>query len=188
MSSTHVRSNTRGRFPFRAEVYPGYDEDSVKHHCDAIDLQPIEGIWYYPDEKITVVIERCNNENVQISTTYRIVLINANDMSLLPGTVIGYCEQSADKDKYRMWLYAEQCASILENPQFCVATLNSTSDELIIERSEVKLKVRVNFARFLPKILKGVSIVPDVKKVEVPEGFRKIYPGTNAIDKQIIYL
>lgn len=188
LSSTPIWSSTRDSFPFRAEILPGYEEDKVKQWCDATDLQPIEGIWYYPDEKLSVVIERCSDEEVKISTTYRIVLIDSDDMSLLPGTIIGYCEQSAEKEKYRMWIYSEQNATILENLHFCVAALNKDCDELIIERSGINIKVRVNFARFLPQLLKGISIVPEAKKAEAPEGFRKIYPGNNSADKQIIYL
>lgn len=162
--------------PFRCEILKDYDEESVKARCDATDLQPLEGIWYYPDERMTIVIERCENplnNNVQ---DYRFVLVDTDDMSLLPGTVIGYCSPTVDGSKYKLWIYSEQKGSILENPQMCVATLDGNNDEIHIERSEVKMKVRVNFSRFLPKLLKGISIVPSKKEVKAPEGLMKIYP------------
>lgn len=171
-----IKGEMPAQFPFRAEILPGYEEDEVKSRCDAMDLQPIEGIWYYPDEMMTVVVERCPNPLNDVSADYRIVLVSANDMSLLPGTVIGYCTQSADRDKYQLWIYSEQCGSLIENPQKCVAVLNKDRDELLIERSEVNVRVRVNFSRFLPKLLKGISIVANKNDVKVPEGFRKIYP------------
>ena len=174
--------------PFRCEVLPGYEEEQVKSRCDAIDLQPIEGIWYYPEEKMTVVIERCENPLDNKSQYYRIVLVEANDMSLLPGTIIGYCMQAANFDEYTLWIYGEQQLSILENPQKCVGTLKSENNVLLIKRSEVSVRVRVNFARFLPSIFKGISIVPTKKDVKVSEGFRKIYPIQEGTSDKIIYL
>ncbi len=164
------------KIPFKSEILSGYDEVDVRNRCDAADLQPMEGIWYYPDERLTVVIERYDDKQKKLGVDYRAVLVSSNDMSLLPGTVIAYFEESADKNKYKMWIYSEQKESELENPQMCVASLNDAWNELLVERSEVKMKVRVNFSRFLPKLLKGVSLVPNKKGVVVPEGFRKIYP------------
>lgn len=176
MSSHKSIAKEHPELPFRGEILKDYDEESVKARCDATDLQPLEGIWYYPDERMSIVIERCDNtlnNNVQ---DYRLVLIDTDDMELLPGTVIGYCLPTVDGSKYKLWIYSEQKGSILENPQMCVATLDGNNDEIHIERSEVKMKVRVNFSRFLPKLLKGISIVPSKKEVKVPEGFKKIYP------------
>lgn len=187
LASSVVRAAERGdRIPFRSEVLAGYEEDDVKSRCDAADLQPIEGIWYYPDEKMTVVIERCSDAVTAMIADYRIVLVSAADMSLLPGTVIGYCVQSGARDKFRMWLYCEQDYDILENPQMCVATFKEDSGELLVERSEVKVKVRINFSRFLPQLFRGISIVPTKKEVEVPEGFRKVYPAIE--DEKVRYL
>lgn len=183
-----VSGETSSHLPYRCDILPGYDEDEVKARCDATDLQPIEGIWYYPDEMMTVVVERCHDALSDVGGGYRIVLVSANDMSLLPGTVIGYCTQSADHDKYNLWLYSEQSGSLLENPQKCVASLNVDKGEFIIERSEVKVRVRVNFSRFLPKLLKGVSAVPSIKEVKVPEGFRKIYPKNTKRTDEVRYL
>lgn len=176
LSSLYVVSGERADLPFRGEILAGYDEDSVKARCDATDLQPLEGIWFYPDEMMTVVVERYVNPMSEASREYRIVLVSSNDMSLLPGTVIGYCSQTADTNKYRLWIYGEQDGTVLENPQMCVATLNNDETELLIERSEVNMRVRVNFSRFLPKLLRGISVSPAKKEVEVPEGFRKLYP------------
>ncbi len=174
--------------PYRAEILPGYEEDRIKSRCDDLDLQPIEGIWYYPEEKMTVVVERYSNTFGEESEDYRVILISASDMSLLPGTVIGYCSRTADGNKYKMWIYSEQRGSVIENPQMCIAELNNGSDELLIERSEINMRVRINFSRFLPKLLKGISAVPSKKDVKVPEGFRKIYPESERRKNVVRYL
>jgi hypothetical protein len=38
------------------------------------------------------------------------------------------------------------------------------------------VKVRVNFARFLPSIFRGVSITPEKEEEDLPIGFKKIFP------------
>ncbi len=181
LSSQWCVADERSPYTFRGEILKGYDEETVKSRCDAGDLHPIEGVWYYPDEKITLVIERCESGVNNVLYDYRLVLVDSEDMSLYPGTVIGYCTPTVDSDKFKLWIYCEQHESVLENPQMCVASLNNTADELVIERSEVKMKVRVNFSRFLPKLLKGVSVVPSKKEVKAPEGFKKVYPQNSKI-------
>ncbi len=167
--------------PFRGEVLRGYDEASTRERCDAMDLQPLEGLWFYPDENMTVMIERCDDSVPLDYREYRLVLVSADDLSLLPGTVIGYCKPTVDADVFKLWLYAEQKNEILENPQLCKATLNSSHDEFVVERSKFDFKLRVNFSRFLPKLLKGITIsTSGVDKVEIPEGFRKVYPKTKS--------
>ena len=40
-----------------------------------------------------------------------------------------------------------------------------------------EVKVRANFARFLPSLFKGISVIPDVEKEKLPVGFKKIFPA-----------
>ena len=177
------------KFPFRGEVLAGYDEDKARERCDAMDLQAIEGIWYYPEEEMTVMIERCDDSKPLEYRDYRMVLVSADDLSLLPGTVIGYCKPTVSAEVYKMWIYAEQNYSVLENLQMCKATVNADGDEIIVERSKTDFKVRVNFSRFLPRLLSGISVsTSGVEKVEVPEGFRRVYPKSAKQKKEVIYL
>lgn len=176
MSSQWCVAEEFPELSFKGEVLKGYDEEAVKAWCKTADLQPIEGMWYYPEEKMTIVIERSNNHVDNNAHGYRLVLVDAEDMLLLPGTIIGYCEETVDSNKFKLWIYSEQSGTVLENPQMCIATFNGKKDELHIERSELKTKVRVNFSRFLPRLMRGVSISPSRKEVKAPEGFKKIYP------------
>ena len=177
------------KFPFRGEVLAGYDEDKARERCDAMDLQTIEGIWYYPDEDMTVMIERCDDSKPLEYRDYRMVLVSSDDLSLLPGTVIGYCKPTVSAQVYKMWIYAEKKDSVLENLLMCKATVNAVGDEITVERSKVDLKVRVNFSRFLPRLLGGISVTTTgVDNVEVPEGLRKVYPKSAKQKKEVRYL
>ncbi len=58
-------------------------------------------------------------------------------------------------------------------------------------RTEWNTKVRVNFARFLPSLFKGISIIPEKNEERLPEGFKRVYPMSGNIkgdNKAIRYL
>lgn len=160
--------------PERSEFFPGLDEDSMRVRLSNADLQPMEGIWYYPNEEMTLGIERI--ETNSHDERYRIILLGSTDAHLLPGTVIGYLQASAVSNKWQLWLYTERDHLTLYKPMSTVATLNAASTEITFDRPHWKVKVRVNFARFLPSIFRGVSIIPDKVEEDLPIGFKKIFP------------
>jgi hypothetical protein len=177
------------KYPFRGEVLNGYEESVVRARCDSMDLQPIEGLWYYPEEAMTVMIERCEGTKLPEAQDYRIVLVDSEDVSLLPGTVIGYCKPTADARKYKVWIYGEQKLSILENLQACLGELSEDASLMLIKRNEVKMRVRMNFTRFLPTLLNGLSVTAtNSNDVKFPDGFRKIYPKVKTKNGKVRYL
>ena len=159
--------------PKKSVVLQGLDVDSMRVRLDETDMQPLEGIWYYPNEEMTLGIERYRGEH---NIGYRIILLDSPDINLVPGMVIGYIAASAVDNKYQLWLYSQRDRVTLKKPLECVATLNSTSTTLTFDPPHWKVKVRVNIARFLPSLFNGVSIVPEVTGERAPIGFRKIYP------------
>ena len=166
---------------------------SLKQHIEAMrkaHLDAIEGVWKYPDEMMTVAIERFSAPDFASRIAYRIVMLESEDFSLYPGTVIGYLAPSADSTKFELWLYSERRGAMLYSPTRLIATLSGSM--LTFSRTmEMKLKVRVNFARFLPSLFRGISITPDVKTETLPVGFSRIYPtptGTSGYGSGIRYL
>ena len=159
--------------PKKSVILQGLDVDSMRVRLDETDMQPLEGIWYYPNEEMTLGIERYRGEH---NIGYRIILLDSPDINLVPGMVIGYIAASAVDNKYQLWLYSQRDRVTLKKPLECVATLNSTSTTLTFDPPHWKVKVRVNIARFLPSLFNGVSIVPEVTGERAPIGFRKIYP------------
>ena len=159
--------------PKKSVVIEGLDLDSMRIRLDESDMQPLEGIWYYPNEEMTVGIERYRGQH---NIGYRIILLDSPDINLVPGTVIGYIAASAVDNKYQLWLYSQRDRITLMKPLECVATLNKTATTLTFDPPHWKVKVRVNIARFLPTLFNGVSIVPEKVGESLPGGFRKIYP------------
>ena len=159
--------------PAKSVVLHGLDVDSMRVRLDELDMQPLEGIWYYPNEEMTLGIERYKGQH---NIGYRIILLDSPDIYVMPGTVIGYIACSAVDNKYQLWLYSQRDRVTLFKPLECVATLNKEATTLTFDPPHWKVKVRVNIARFLPSLFNGVSIIPDKVEEKLPVGFRKIYP------------
>ncbi len=173
--------------PSKSVILDGLDLDSMRVRLDETDMQPLEGIWYYPNEEMTLGIERYRGEH---NIGYRIILLESPDINVIPGTVIGYIAASAVDNKYQLWLYSQRDRITLIKPLECVATLNKSATSLTFDPPHWKVKVRVNIARFLPSLFQGVSIIPEKSGEKLPVGFRKIYPegGEGKPFNQIRYL
>ena len=159
--------------PKRSVILAGLDVDSMRVRLDETDMQPLEGIWYYPNEEMTLGIERYRGEH---NIGYRIILLDSQDINVMPGTVIGYIARTALDNKYQLWLYSQRDKVTLIKPLECVATLNAAATTLTFDPPHWKVKVRVNIARFLPTLFNGVSIIPERVGESTPIGFRKVYP------------
>lgn len=159
--------------PSQSEYFPGLDEDSMRVRLLQYDLQPIEGIWLYKAEKMTLGIERCDEVDM---ADYRIILLHSDDLELLPGMVIGYLASSVDETKFRLWLYTERNRLTLHGPMEAVATFNRTKGTIIFTPPHWKVKVRANFVRFLPSLFRAVGVSPEKHEDHLPVGFNKIFP------------
>ena len=162
-----------GVVPKKSVIIEGLDVDSMRTLLDETDMQPLEGIWYYANEEMTLGIERYRGEH---NIGYRIIMLESPDITLVPGTVIGYIATSAVDNKYQLWLYSERSRTTLKKPLECVATLNAKATTLTFDPPHWKVKVRVNVARFLPTLFNGLSVIPERVGEQLPIGFRKIYP------------
>ncbi len=173
--------------PKRSAVIDGLDLDSMRVRLDETDLQPLEGIWYYPNEEMTLGIERYKGQH---NIGYRIILLESPNINDVPGTVIGYIASSAVDNKYQLWLYSQRDRVTLVKPLQCVATLNEKATTLTFDPPRWKFKVRVNIVRFLPSLFSGMSIIPEKTGERLPVGFRKIYPegGDGSPFNRIRYL
>ena len=169
-------AQARTELPEQSVIVPGFNQQMARERLMESDLQPLEGIWYYPNEDMTIAIERWQPEPSH-KIGYRLLLVASDDLELLPGTVIGYIEASAVDNKYHLWLYSERNKVTLCGPMECVATLNKDATSLTFDPPHWDVKVRVNFARFLPSLFKGISVIPDVEKEKLPVGFKKIFPA-----------
>lgn len=164
--------------PDSSALLPGR---SLEQHLGSLahaHLDAIEGVWHYAEEMTTVAVERFTDSSFASRIAYRIVLLESEDFTVLPGTVMGYIADSADPSKFEMWLYSERRESMLHTPVRLIATLNGST--LTFKKPiDVDVKVRVNLARFLPSLFRGVVATPTVATEQLPVGLRRIYPTSS---------
>ena len=113
----------RTELPEQSVIIPGYNEQMARERLLESDMQPLEGIWYYPNEEMTITIERWAPEPSH-KIGYRLILVASEDLELIPGTVIGYIEASAVDNKYHLWLYSERNKVTLCGPLECEERLH----------------------------------------------------------------
>lgn len=159
--------------PDHTEPLLGIDEDAMRSRLDRLDLQPVEGIWYYPAERVTLAIERNGDLN---DGSYRLILLDSDDIDHVPGMVMGFLQAGATPDKWQLHLYSQRDRTTLLKPLSTVATLSKEATTLTFDPPHWQVKVRINFARFLPSLFRGVSIIPEKVEESMPIGFTKRYP------------
>lgn len=156
--------------PEKAEVLKGYDTKSVKERLSKNINDKLEGLWYYPDEHITLAIERME----KAAGYYRLVAVEAEDTAIDCGCVLGYMEESAENDKLRLWLYSGITGDQLVRPVECVANIENNYSNITIDKPTVKIRMSMNIAQFLPSIFGRIRIYPRMEKPEIKPGFIKI--------------
>lgn len=152
--------------------------------CDKADLRPVEGIWTYPEDDVTVLIFR----NDDRKGLYDIFIVEAADCSLRGGMKLGELHSSADPDKFSMRLFTQIKRGILSIPMEATATFSENKESLTVKRSTPR--IRINPVRLLPSFWR-IATISIKSKESAPEGLIKIYPsydGNNSTRRGPRYL
>lgn len=182
--------------PSHGVVLPGYSLDSFKETISSIPADRIEGVWKYVDDGVTLGIEQFADPDFADRIKYRIVLLEADDPVLMPGTVIGYLSVTAEPTQFYIWVYSVMNnEGIPANPVKCIAKLDVNTGTLIFRKEQpFKLRLRMNMSRLLPSLLKALSVSIEPNKRVLSQGFVKQFPNDfhkseKSTDNQtIIYL
>lgn len=147
------------------------NEDAARAWCDGNVLQPIEGIWEYPDDNTRVLISSDNT----VAGTYSLKVLSTPDCRLNPGDVIGRLYPSIDARQYRLeqWTRKEDFKFI--KPTDCTATLSSDGESIRVKAA--KFKFKINPTTLLPRFWRIVRISVSNPVDDLPAGLVKIYPG-----------
>ena len=172
-----------------------YDIDKAKEICDESPLENVEGVWVYPEDKVTVMIMADENKTNSL-TEYSIRVVETSDARLHPGEEIGRLYATAQENVYKIELQTEKKNEYLLKPKAVMATLSKDGDTFIIKRDQAALKGRINlnFNRLLPGFWKIVSTGisgSGQHKVETPVGLVKVYPsydGNGSSRRKVRYL
>lgn len=164
---------------------PPADLVEARDFCDNADLRPIEGLWTYPQDDVTVIIFR----NDSRKGIYDIYVVEAADCSLKPGMLLGELRESTDPDKFTLKLYTAVKNGIFSLPQEAIATHSETKESLSV-RKKRKFSLRINPTRLLPSFWRIASV--SIRQTDpAPEGMIKVYPsydGNNSTRRGPRYL
>lgn len=152
-------------------VVPPADYLEATALCDGADLRPVEGLWTYPDDDVTVLIYRSEDSK----GVYDIFVVESADCSLRPGMRLGELRTSADPDKFTIKLFTAVRNGVLTMPHEASATFSEAKESLTVKRNS-SLKLSLNPTRLLPSFWRIASISINSRE-SAPEGMIKIYPS-----------
>ena len=105
-----IESKVLDKVPSVSERLEGYENpDVVIDRLSAIPLHSIEGVWRFAAEGTLMAIERTEDRGLHPeeagTMTYRMIVVRAADLSLRPGTVMGYLAPTAKRGVYDARIY-----------------------------------------------------------------------------------
>lgn len=141
--------------PRFSERLNGYDTASeVTERLSAMPMHAVEGLWRFAAEGTLMAVERTDDREISAddagTVTYRMVIVRAADLSLRPGTVMGYLSPTARRGVYDARIYTGRtdAGTMLHSPKTFTVTLGDSDGRLAISRYGTSY--RFNWWRLLP--------------------------------------
>ena len=146
-------------------------EECIRNWCDSAILNPVEGIWEYPDDGARV----CIQADPTSPGAYTITIISTPDCRLNYGDVIGRLHPTVDSKQFRLEQWTRKDNLTFSKSEQCAATLSADGESLRVKSP--KLKFKINIQTLLPKFWRVVRISYDNPTDKLPAGLMKVYPG-----------
>lgn len=147
------------------------DMTAARAYCDSAPLAPIEGIWQYPDDGVTVLIRRDTAD----PRRYEVKAIESEDTRVSSGDVIGTIEESPDPNRFRLTLATEAHKGLTGKSAECLASLSKDAGALHIKMK--KRTISLNPSWILPRFWRMVRVKTRDPLDKLPAGMVKVYPG-----------
>lgn len=151
------------------------DPEAAREWCDQATLDRVEGIWEYPEDKVTVLIRKPAMTSGTELHDYEIVALDSPGYSVEPGTTIGWLEHTTDPLKFKMHLYTSRKKGKLSKPKECAATL--VNDDCGMTVTSSRLSFTFNPLGLLPYFWKLVRVRQTDPTKSLPTGMLKVYPS-----------
>ena len=135
---------------------------------NAMALDPIEGIWQWPDDGAVMEIKACSE------TAFTIVLLDSPDLTIKPGTEIGRAVSTPRKGSYDATIStrgALRPGAKLKS-EYCVI---SVTDHGTLVFKPYRTGLRVNILRLFPYFRRIRPYYEDSRPDDI-DGPRRIYP------------
>lgn len=167
--------------PLLSKVSDGYETvEDVTDRLASMPLHSIEGVWRFAAEGTLMAIER--EDDIEISpeeagtVRYRMVVVRAADLSLRPGTAMGYLAPTAKRGVYDARVYTGRSDSgvTLHSPKTFTITLSDSDSRITISR--YGSSIHFNWWRLLPYMYRRVITKSEKKPGEI-NGCMRVYPA-----------
>lgn len=164
--------------PARSPRLEGYgDMTEVIGRLSSQSLHDVEGLWRFPGSGATVAIQR---DIILPGATagverYTIVIINAADRTLRPGTVMGAVRRSGTRNVYEGHIYTSLTHGkerVLTSPKRFILQLSD--DGAFLNFEPRKSSLRVNLWALLPYMFRRV--VRPREDTKHSDGCVRLYP------------
>lgn len=146
------------------------DLQAAREYCDNASLAPIEGVWIFPEDKVTVLVHDARSDFGR----YDITVVDSENGKLSPGTNIGILELTPEPDTYKLTFYGRG-KSPFKHSQSFVAKLRNEGETISLQRR--KTSVRFNFLSLLPRLGRLLSITTSDPANELSSGLYRLYPS-----------
>lgn len=166
------------------DIVEGYENiEVVKTRMDSRPLHSIEGIWQLTgrDGGSIIAIERVPTEQQTsppggVTVTYRLIVITGSDITVRPGTIIGYATPAAKEGEYDASIYTGRSDdfTLMLHPKRHLLKLDASASRLIF--CSTGLSLRFNWWRLLLPYLYRTLLSPLQSTRNADEGCLRIYP------------
>lgn len=138
--------------------------------CDRSDLRPIEGIWSFPEDDVSVLIFRDSDND----SRYGVWVVESADCSLNPRDRLGTLHSSPDPNKFKLTLYTVVKKGKFSTPCNASAVLSSSHESITVTKPSIKVSVYPG--RLLTGFW-GVVRLSVKNAANIPEGMIRAYPS-----------
>lgn len=175
-----VEKSALEEVPATSEIIAGYDHpDSVTDRLASLPLHSVEGLWRFASEGSLMAIERVGDADISSTEAgtmvYRMVIVRAADLSLRPGTVMGYLTPTAKRGVYDARIYTgrHDNGTSLHSPKTYTLTLNDSDSRVSISRYGTSL--RFNWWKLLPYMYRHIFTRKEKSPGEI-QGCLRVFP------------
>ncbi len=140
-----------------------WDSDSIAQILSGRVLEPIEGLWQWPDDGTLALISRSSE------STFDLIVIDSPRLDIAPGTVMGRAVSTPKVNVYDARIYSGSG----EKSTKCTITTVASGSRLAFEG--YREGKRVSLWRWLPYVFR-ITVRDNAGRPKGLEGPSKLYP------------
>lgn len=160
-----VSASAAGRTPIISDYGAACD------WCDSYAVNPVEGIWEFPEDLTRVLIRVSSNH----PGLYDIIVVDSPDTRLEAGDKIGYLKRTPDREKFEMGLFRTKLKSgVLSELGKCSAQFDPKEEAIYVKGRSLKFSIGSRW--LLPSFWRILRVSIKDPLQSLPKGMVRVYP------------